>query len=293
MGDSGYWVTSDRFYSYDDRTFTKRELRLSEQKFNWKREIIKAPWTRERLQNEFKALEFIAAKTTIPVPKVLRFEQVWGAYQLVMERVNGKPLDRIKDNRAEALLNAEDFINTTVLPQLRSLKSCSIGALIGVVIPPVRITTRDKRGTWPAKVANTPLFSFCHNDLAQHNVLINEDTLQVEAIIDWELSGYYPSEFEAPLWTIAWNEPGYHDIEADKIEDLIYFLSDTSKQKRPRRESCTNFYQTPCQSSQTFQDTKRMDRPETLAHTQTSLWTPNDISAFFVSQFLETGKGDI
>jgi aminoglycoside phosphotransferase (APT) family kinase protein len=234
MGDSGYWVTSDRFYSYDAWTFTKRELRPSERSLNSKQQIIKAPWTRERLQNEFEVLELIATKTTIPVPKVLRFEQVWGAYQLVMERVNGKPLDRIKDNRAKALLNAEDFINTTVLPQLRSLTSCTAGALIGVVIPPVRITTRDKRARWPAKVANTPLFSFCHNDLAQHNILINEDTLQVEAIIDWELSGYYPPEFEAPLWTRAWNEPGYHDIEADKIEELICFLSDTGKQKRAR-----------------------------------------------------------
>lgn len=226
MGDSGYWRTSDRFYSYDARTFTKRELRPSERKLNWKGEIIKSPWSTERLQNEYSALELIAAKTTIPVPKVLHFGLVWGSYQLVMERVNGRPLDRIKENRAKALLNTEKFITTTVLPQLRSLRSYTLGALIDVVIPPVRITTRDQRGRWPAKVANTPLFSFCHNDLAQHNILINEDTLDVEAIIDWELSGFYLPEFEAPLWTSAWHESGYYDLEADQVEKLICFLLD-------------------------------------------------------------------
>lgn len=59
--------------------------------------------------------------------------------------------------------------------------------------------TRDKRRTWPAKVANIPFYTFCYNDLAQQNILINKNTLQVKAIIDWELFSYYPSEFETPL----------------------------------------------------------------------------------------------
>ncbi|MCJ1383644.1 hypothetical protein MMC17_006758 [Xylographa soralifera] len=125
MCDSGYWRTSDRFYSYDSETFTKRELRPSERRLNWKGEIIKAPWTTERLQNEFDALQFIVANTTIPVPRVKRFSQVWGAYQLEMERVNGKPLDLIQEDKAEAFQNAKIFVDTTVLPQLRALKSPS------------------------------------------------------------------------------------------------------------------------------------------------------------------------
>ena len=225
MCDTGYWVTADRIFSYDISTFTKRELRASERRFNWKGERIETLWSAERLQNEFHTLEFIAANTTIPVPRVLKFGRVWGAYQLVTERVNGRPLDRVQGkNRAEALLNAERFIIYTVLPQLRSLKSRTTGALIGITIPPVRVTTRDRRRTWPTHSANTPRFNFCHNDLAQHNILINEDTLQVEAIIDWEHSGYYPLEFEATLWERKWDEPGYHDIGADTVDDLIQSL---------------------------------------------------------------------
>ena len=224
MCDTGYWQTSDRFYSYDTKTFTKRELRASERKLNWKGEIVEASWSAERLRNEFETLEFVAATTTIPVPKVLRFERVWGAYQLVMERVNGKPLDRIERNKSTALSNAEAFITTSVLPQLRSLRSCTIGALVGIVIPPVRVTARDERKIWPVTSIETPLFSFCHNDLAQHNILMNEETLQVEAIIDWELSGYYPPMFEAPLWTKAWNEPGYYDFGTEVVDNLIHLL---------------------------------------------------------------------
>lgn len=123
MDDSGFWHNVDRFYSYDAWTFTKRELRPNERVINWKGELAVGLWTAERLQNEYRALEFIAAHTTIPVPKVIRFERIWGSNQLVMERVYGIPLNHIRNNEAQALLNAEQFINNTVLPQLRSLRS--------------------------------------------------------------------------------------------------------------------------------------------------------------------------
>jgi len=227
MDDTGWWSNTDRFYSYDNETFTKRELRESERRLNWKGEIIRAPWTTERLQNEYNALKFVAANTTIPVPKILSFERVEGAYQLVMERVNGKPLDSIKNNKAQALLNTETFMATIVLPQLQSLTSCRIGSLAGIVIPPARIAAYDKRQIWPAKVAKTSQFSFCHNDLAQHNILINDETLEVEAIIDWEHSGFYAPDFEIALWRKSWDDPGYHDEGAEQVESLLRFLLDT------------------------------------------------------------------
>lgn len=101
---------------------------------------VKPPQSTERLFNEIEALKFIAARTTIPVPKVLAFKDVWGAHQLVMERVRGISLDGIKgDERADALLHAEKFITTVVIPQLQSLKSHTMGALTGTVILPDRI----------------------------------------------------------------------------------------------------------------------------------------------------------
>lgn len=59
--------------------------------------------------------------------------------------------------------------------------------------------------------------------------MMNPDTLQVEAIVDWEFSGFYPAEFEAPLWTKSIDEPGYQDIDADKVERLIRFLAATGR----------------------------------------------------------------
>ena len=195
--------------------------------FTWEGERVMPPRSSERLLNEFETLKFIAAQTTIPVPKVLAFKHVWGAYQLVMERVQGKSLDRIKGvERADAVHNAETFITTVVIPQLQSLKSHTMGAVTGTIFLPDRITSRDDREKWPVRSECVPKFSFCHNDLAQHNILINLKTLEVEAIIDWEFSGFYNPDFEAPLWTKAWYEPGYHDIGSDSIPRLLRFLTD-------------------------------------------------------------------
>lgn len=57
--------------------------------------------------------------------------------------------------------------------------------------------------------------------------MIDPDTLQVEAIIDWEYSGFYPPKVVAPLWTKAPNEPGYHDIDAHKVQSLIKLLENS------------------------------------------------------------------
>lgn len=224
MDDSGYWYNLDRFYSYDCSTFTKRELRPQERVKNCNGEAAIVPWTTERLQNEYETLKFIAVHTTIPVPRVIRFQRMWGSNQLVVERLHGTRLDHINKNRAQALVNAEQFLRKTVLPQLRSLTSSTSGTLTGVVIPPNRITAHDRRKHWPIQHAKTPLFNFCHNDLSQHNIIMNPGTLQVEAIIDWEFSGFYLPEFEAPLWLKAFDEPGYHDIDGGKVEKLIRFL---------------------------------------------------------------------
>ena len=227
MGDLLYWRTPGRVFCCGETSFTKREQSARELMYTPQGKVIMPPQSSERLRNEFETLKFIAARTSIPVPKVLAFNRVWGAHQLVMERIRGISLDCIKGvDRADAVLNAESFITTTVIPQLQSLRFHTMGAIIGTVILPDRITSHDDREKWPVRSECTPKFSFCHNDLAQHNILINPETLQVEAIIDWEVSGFYNPEFEAPLWTKAWYEPEYHDIGSDSVLSVIQFLND-------------------------------------------------------------------
>jgi Ser/Thr protein kinase RdoA (MazF antagonist) len=42
---------------------------------------------------------------------------------------------------------------------------------------------------------------FCHNDLSANNVIVDPETLNIRAIIDWEYSGFFPAEFEARFYT--------------------------------------------------------------------------------------------
>ena len=87
MGNPRYWRTPGRFFCYDANTFTKREQSAGEVMATPEGKMIMPPQSSERLLNEFETLKLIAARTTIPVPKVLAFKRVWGAHQLVMERV--------------------------------------------------------------------------------------------------------------------------------------------------------------------------------------------------------------
>lgn len=43
-------------------------------------------------------------------------------------------------------------------------------------------------------------YVFCHNDLGQHNVIVDPDTLKINAIIEWEYGGFWPEWFEQPYW---------------------------------------------------------------------------------------------
>lgn len=40
----------------------------------------------------------------------------------------------------------------------------------------------------------------CHNDLSQYDVLVDEETLKITGIIDWEYAGFYPKEFEGAFY---------------------------------------------------------------------------------------------
>ena len=240
---SGSWTTLDRHFSYDRHTFTKRELFPHERRTNRKGEIIRIPWSAERLENEYAALEYIAANTYIPVPQVVSFKKIDGSFQLVVERVSGVLLTEMGEDKAEAAENAKNYITSTVLPQLASLKSNRSGNLNGVVIPPSRIWGKDKRPWWAPRISDAQDFVFCHNDLSQHNIMMDPITLEVAAIIDWEYSGFYLPEFEAPLWTKHFKDPGYHDIDAHKLDDLIKFLDNSPGMHwRVKPWSDTNFF---------------------------------------------------
>jgi len=65
----------------------------------------------------------------------------------VAELVNGKVLDHFRGETTETLSNPEERITIAVIPQVGSQKSCTAGALVGVIIPPLRMSMRAKCGT--------------------------------------------------------------------------------------------------------------------------------------------------
>ena len=222
-------IAADRHYTLTSTTFTKRQLRQHERYTNYKGELVTVPWSRERLENERDTLIFISQNTTIRVPRFLNFSLEGDVASVTMEAVNGELMDELaktlnKEDQETLNSNVLSYINHTVLPQLKKLRSRTLGSLRGIIVPPYRLQAKDKRTHWPSRKSGTEKYVYCHNDLAQHNILVNRETLQVASIIDWEFSGFYPEDFEFPFWLIPranrvdW---GNEDPAIERVINLI------------------------------------------------------------------------
>lgn len=52
------------------------------------------------------------------------------------------------------------------------------------------------KGPWKTLRLEEPKYVFQHGDLAAQNILIDPQTLQVKALIDWEYAGFFPPGME-------------------------------------------------------------------------------------------------
>ena len=59
---------------------------------------------------------------------------------------------------------------------------------------------KSARQQWKMKPLESEDLVFCHNDLSTTNVIVDPVTLKVNAIIDWEYSGFYPEQFEGKFF---------------------------------------------------------------------------------------------
>lgn len=69
---------------------------------------------------------------------------------------------------------------------------------------------------------------FCHNDLSAHNVIVDPETLKVNAIIDWEYAGFFPEHFEGMFF----RRPGPSaalDGEVNDEEQLLKIMYDNEQ----------------------------------------------------------------
>ncbi|KAF2241386.1 hypothetical protein BU26DRAFT_525217 [Trematosphaeria pertusa] len=232
MEETYQWRSHERQYTLTKSTFIKSELpedALPTSQVTGRK--VYPQWSRERLENEAATLKFIASTTSIPVPRFLELYEENGLLHLVTERAVGSTLEDLASNAATkhvATKHVAECLETFILPQLHKLRHHTTGSIDAnlPLIPPSRITYRDKRSSWSRKTSRLNDFVFCHNDLGQHNIFVDPDTFNITAIIDWEFAGYYTTEFEYPLWLSPYNEQGTDHLQTDH---LIKFLDDTSE----------------------------------------------------------------
>ena len=187
---------------------------------------LQKPWmSKARLENEHATLNYISTRTTIPVPKPLGLGHVDGCLAMTTEWIDGVPFDELPD-RVRSTVYLDGFVQDFVLPQLKALTSRTIGALMGVILPPRRVIDTKPQGQWFSRTSSKEEYHFAHNDLSQHNFLCDRETGKVKVVIDWEFAGFYPSCFEAPLWRTP-----YHAVveDPDEIQDLLTHLKPTAE----------------------------------------------------------------
>lgn len=213
-------TTFERKYYQLPGVFIKRSLRPREFKTGY-HGLHVPPLGVERLKNEASCLEFIQAHTDIPVPRVLAHFMDDGAYYVITEHVDGPRMSELQeDQKIVVKAELERHLET-----LRSLKSDTLGGPAGIVVPPYRVLEHCKTTRWKLKPADAKEYIFCHNDLSQQNVIVDEESLRIKAIIDWEYAGFFPSQFEMPFYNRLGPSAAIDGEKDDSLELLDYLQS--------------------------------------------------------------------
>ncbi|KAI6609785.1 hypothetical protein MCOR14_012014, partial [Pyricularia oryzae] len=172
-----------------------------------------------RLQNEAATLQYIARNTNIPIPKLIGSFEDDGAVHLITEHVEGVQMNELdQDQRKKVEKEVEFHLQT-----LKKLCSAEWGGPSGIVIPPYRVITDTFRPRWNMQRRDSMDLVFCHNDLSTHNILVDKDTLKINAILDWEYAGFFPPQFEAEYFRRPGPSIALED-EDDDVKKLVGIL---------------------------------------------------------------------
>lgn len=99
----------------------------------------------------------------------------------------------------------------------------------GFVMPPSWLSTdtqppwRGKK-SWKTLPLETPEYVFQHGDIAAHNILMDPDTLEVKALIDWEYAGFFPPGMQR--WTGSLDNSIYSKRGDDIATAIAEYLPD-------------------------------------------------------------------
>ncbi|KAH7191103.1 kinase-like domain-containing protein [Fusarium oxysporum] len=220
-------ITFERKYYQRGKAFIKRTLRPLEFRVAFNGSLHVPQLNKERLMNEAESLRFIRSETNIPVPAVYCDFEDDEAYYLITEYIDG-------DNMADLSEEGKAIVQEELkgyLATLRTLKSSRLGGPSGIVIPPYRVMQRAQSNNWTLSPSEQSEYVFCHNDLSQHNIIVDPRTFKINAIIDWEYAGFYPPYFESPFYT----RPGPSSAVEGEVDDsgkLLEFLNSQNIQSK-------------------------------------------------------------
>ncbi|KAK5677927.1 hypothetical protein LTS10_009810 [Elasticomyces elasticus] len=216
------WKSAERMYALDKHTFTKRELKPHEQHIG--------------LDDE----RYIRQHTDIPVPELISYVEEDGIAILKTARITDGSVtmdDCVEIDGAPVVEAVEKQLTERIIPTLQKHRSRRLGGLNTteqLILPWLVKPNYEFRSTWRrVPEAEEPDFVLCHNDLGRHNIFINPKTYAITCIIDWEYSGWYPPEWELPLWRYV---PGRQDLGAlgkSRAADVFDKLYESTAAKDP------------------------------------------------------------
>ncbi|KJZ68821.1 hypothetical protein HIM_11795 [Hirsutella minnesotensis 3608] len=192
-------VLADKKYFHVGNWFMKRTLRQHEWQSVANGITIIPPTTYpQRWKTDAAILRFLRQKTNIPLPRSECTFEDDGAFYFQSEYVEGVSMKELTEKEKDVVMQElEDHVAT-----LRRLRSDTPGVPgESFMCPPQRVTSNGWKldSCWrPYKEKGD--YVFCHNDLGQHNVIVDPGTLRIKAIIDWEFGGFWPEWFERPFW---------------------------------------------------------------------------------------------
>jgi len=185
-------VTFERGYYVRDGLFIKRSLRPSEYGTSLNGKLYIPRLGKERLQNEAESLRLIRRVSNIPVPTLYGAFEVDGAYFVITKYIDGVSMSDLSEDQKKVVhVELNQHIAT-----LHAIRSNTIGGPLEIVIPPYRVMDSTENDTWTLQPSASEEYVFCHNDLSQPNIIVDPDTLKINAIIDWEYAGFFPECFE-------------------------------------------------------------------------------------------------
>lgn len=195
-------VLADKKYFHVGNWFMKRTLRQHEWQTAPNGVLIVPPTTYpQRWRTDAAVLRFLRQETNIPLPRTECTFEDDGAFYFQSEYVDGVGMNELKEEEKSIVMRElEEHVET-----LRGLRSDNPG------VPGQRLLCSPPRinsNGWKLNSCWRPNdekgdYVFCHNDLGQHNVIVDPSTLRINAIIDWEFGGFWPEWFESKFWKRA------------------------------------------------------------------------------------------